>query len=80
MSKSRITISDVGIWIHDWNEAHPDIKIWYVAWENYVEIYLTDEHGSNVATLGSGRTAREAWEEFRAWKKGFEFGKEYSNE
>ena len=80
MSKSRITTSDIGIWIYDWNEAYPDIKVGYSAWENHVEIYLTNEHGGIVEVLGSGRTAREAWEEFRSWKRGFQFGKEYVND
>lgn len=80
MSNYRIKTSDVGIWIYDWNKAHPDIPMAYFAWANHVEISRVNEQGGIIEVIASGRTAREAWEEFRAWKKGFEFGKEYSNE
>lgn len=80
MSKSRITTSDIGIWIYDWNKVHPDIQLAYFAWENHVEIARTNKNGGIEEVIVSGRTAREAWEKFLAWKRGFAFGKEYSNE
>jgi len=79
MSKCRITISDVGIWIYDWNEAHPDIPMTYTASLNYVAIGHRGEHGG-IDVICSGSTAREAWEKFRAWKSGFAFGKEYRHD
>ena len=80
MSKCRITTSDVAIWIHDWNEANPTIPMAYHAWAGHFEIARVNDQGGILEVLGEGRTAREAWEEFRAWKRGFVFGKEYSNE
>ena len=71
MSKCRITISDIGIWIYDWNEAHPNLKMNYFAWENHVEIARVNDAGGIEEVICSGRTAREAWEQFRIWKNGY---------
>ena len=76
---SRITYKKVSEWVKTWNEYHPEAIMTTTFSLGYAAIGFLGEHGS-MSVVASGSTPREAWDNFCAWKYGYQYAKEHMEE